>query len=184
MPSAGIRALATLILAATGLAPAAAQTISISQALLRVHATTHMYATGDKSSDLDLLVSTSGYSQVWEARANSIDPLQLRLYSAKAATASADALATLRAALNAGQIGIQQSCVVDQGFTFQGTVDITWYGRHQRRNDFTVVMSPGPSDLPACPTDVCDILKAIDAYGKALTRLNGIPLLHCPGPPP
>jgi hypothetical protein len=183
MPSAGIRALAALILVAAGTsiaAPAAAQTIS--QALLRVHSTILFYPTGTKSFDLDLLVSTSGYSQVWETEANTINPLPLRLYVAKSATASAETLAALRSALNAGQIGIQQSCVVNQGFIVQGTVEITWYGRNLRRNQFTVVMSDRPSDLPPCPPDLCGILQAIKTYARALTPLNGIPLLHCPGP--
>jgi VCBS repeat-containing protein len=182
MPTPGIRTLAALAVFIAGGAAAAVPATSqtVSQALLRVHTTVQDYTSGTKWFDQDLFVSTSGFSQAVGTFGNTLDPLGLWLYTADTATASHQALSALRTALDAGHIGIQQSCVLDPSFPDQGTVELTWYGRNRRRNLLTVAIDTVPPEQVTCPPDLCQILLAIQTYTFTVHKLRGFNL-RCAG---
>jgi hypothetical protein len=174
MQTQGFRTLAALIVFIAGgvtAVPAVAQTAS--QSLLRVHTAVESGGTGTGLSwiDEDLFVSTSGHSQAVGTYRNDTT-LGLWLYRANTARASAQALSALRSALDAGHIGIQQSCTLNPMFISSGTVELTWYGRNGRRNDLTVVLDNRPPEQVACPPDLCEILVAINNYSSTVHKLH------------
>jgi hypothetical protein len=79
------------------------------------------------------------------------------------------AAAALKRTIAVNQIGLQASCLIDPNSEEgSGSYEITWYGIGFRRNAFTVYYGPAGIGFPACPTQVQQILGAIQEFEDAV----------------
>ena len=174
---------AMLLLAAAAAAPPPAA--ALDHPLIRAHASLVEPGVGGRPVDFDMFVVTTGYTQGFI-----VDGIRLEsefgwFFHPTVAQASPPQLAALRSALEVNHVGLHVGvCGLMQSLIIEGTYELTWYGAGLRRSDLTVLVGNAPSDTPPCPAEVCQVLRAVDAYAAEVLQGPSPFLSACPAAAP
>jgi len=96
------------------------------------------------------------------------------------AKGSASQLAALGSALTAAHVGLRKgSCTIPVTTGWNGTYEVTWYGKGDRTSNFVAVLTfAAQAEPPLCPSAITDLIEAIEQYASGVLGFAARPELH------